>query len=180
MNMLGHDDVAEYFEMIMTASLFEGLPEYVSGGLGLEIRLAAVATEGDKVVVSFILIAFQAQRHGWILSRFMDRGEVGSRYTRLPTLGAPRRRWGTQISNLGHPAQVQFPSVQNAFYDKHVFYSDTDILGLTSASSCSAKATQVYMCDGKNIGTFALTNTYSHGTISGQSVTNITTTKVKQ
>ncbi len=40
-----------------------------------------------------------------------------------------------------------------------------------------ATATQVYTCNGQTIGTFTLTNTYIHGTLSGQAVTNVTTSK---
>lgn len=84
------------------------------------------------------------------------------------------------LFTVGSPAYwegVQFGSYQNSFYDQHVIYIDYDVLGATSGASCSATATQVYTCDGNNIGTFTITNTYTHGTISGQPVTNITTTK---
>jgi hypothetical protein len=72
---------------------------------------------------------------------------------------------------------VPFPSVLNSFYDQHTIYLNFDVLGLTSVSSCTATATQIYTCNGQTIGTFTLTNTYDHGSLSGQSVTNITTTK---
>lgn len=44
------------------ASLFERVKERVLGRRR-EIRLAAVATEGDKVVVALPLISFEAPRH---------------------------------------------------------------------------------------------------------------------
>jgi hypothetical protein len=75
MDMLGHDDITEDFQVIAAASLFEGMEERVPGRRRDEIRLAAVATEGDKVVVALPLISFEAQRHGRILSRFQNERE---------------------------------------------------------------------------------------------------------
>jgi hypothetical protein len=72
---------------------------------------------------------------------------------------------------------VPFSGVLNSFYDQHAFYFNFDVLGLTSTSSCTATATQTYSCNGHTIGTFNLTNTYNHGSLSGVPVTNITTTK---
>ena len=70
-----------------------------------------------------------------------------------------------------------YPSVQNSFYDIHVSLSNYDILGFTNVYSCSATAVQIYTCNGKTIGTFHLTNTYSHGILAGQYVTNVGVTK---
>jgi len=67
----------------------------------------------------------------------------------------------------------------NTFYDSHRIELNFSILGLTSVTSCQAQATQVYSCNGNNIGTFLLTNTYTRGTVNGQDVTNIATDKVK-
>ena len=39
----------------------------VPGVGGVEVGFAVVTTEGDEVVVAFVLIPFEAQRHGWIL-----------------------------------------------------------------------------------------------------------------
>jgi hypothetical protein len=50
-------------------------------------------------------------------------------------------------------------------------------LGLTSVQSCVAQATQTYSCNGSTVGTFTLTNTYVKGTLNGQAVTNVSTTK---
>lgn len=47
---------------------------------------------------------------------------------------------------VGSPAtweQGNFPSVTNSFYDSHRILSDTDILGLSNVSTCTATATQV-------------------------------------
>jgi len=68
MDVLGHDDITKDFHVIAPASLFERVEERVLGGRRDEIRLAAVATEGDIVVVALLLISFEAQRHERILS----------------------------------------------------------------------------------------------------------------
>ncbi len=65
----------------------------------------------------------------------------------------------------------------NSFYDSHRLLSNTDLLGLTNVSTCAAIATQIYSCNGQAIGSFTLTNTYVHGTLSGQAVTNVVATK---
>jgi hypothetical protein len=68
-------------------------------------------------------------------------------------------------------------SAANSFYDSHKLILNVDILGLTNVGSCKATAKQTYTCNGQPIGTFTLTNNYSHGTLSGQSVTNVSVTK---
>jgi hypothetical protein len=70
-----------------------------------------------------------------------------------------------------------FPSMLNDFYDSHRNLVNINVLGLTNVQSCVAKATQTYSCNGSTIGTFTLTNTYTAGTINGQAVTNVSTTK---
>ena len=93
-------------------------------------------------------------------------------YTDLPAVYS--------LFTVGQPAfweGVQFGSFDNTFYDEHVIYLNFDVLGSTNVSSCQATATQVYTCDGKQIGTFTITNTYTHGSLSGTPVTNISTTK---
>jgi len=58
MDMLGHDDITKDFQLIAAASQFERVEERVLGGRRDEIRLAAVATEGNKVMVDLPLISF--------------------------------------------------------------------------------------------------------------------------
>ena len=65
--MFGHHDVAEDVEVVAVAGEFEGVEEDVSGVWGVEVGFSIVTTEGDEVVVTFFLIPFEAQRHGWIL-----------------------------------------------------------------------------------------------------------------
>jgi hypothetical protein len=72
---------------------------------------------------------------------------------------------------------TNFPSITNDFYDMHVNLVSANVLGLTSVSSCVAQAVQTYTCGGHTVGTFTLTNTYTKGTLNGQAVTNVTTTK---
>ena len=49
------------------ADAFERVEEDVFCGGGVEVGLAVVATEGDEVVVAFLLVALEAKRHGSIL-----------------------------------------------------------------------------------------------------------------
>ena len=70
-----------------------------------------------------------------------------------------------------------FLSMLNDFYDSQRNVVSINVLGLTNVQSCVAKATQTYSCNGSTIGTFALTNTYTAGTLNGQAVTNVNTTK---
>ncbi|MBB5316853.1 Ig-like domain-containing protein [Tunturibacter empetritectus] len=96
-------------------------------------------------------------------------------YTNFPTVFSQ--------FTVGSPTtweMVSFPVVTNSYYDSHRILSDTDILGLTNVSTCTATATQVYSCSGQQIGTFLLENTYTHGALSGQSVTNVLTTKTHE
>ena len=64
--MLGHDDVAEDIEVVALAGLFEGVEKGVFGVWGVEVRFTAVAAEGDEVVVAFVMVTLEAQRHRWI------------------------------------------------------------------------------------------------------------------
>ncbi len=87
--MLGHDDVAEYLESIAVSGAFEGVEEDVFCGGGVEVGFAVVATEGDEVVVAFLLMALEPERHGVNCrvsgSRFRTNAHISqSRY------GAPR------------------------------------------------------------------------------------------
>src|SRR5216684_7817967 len=66
-NVLGHDDVTEEFKLIVRAGAFERVEKDVSGGLGVEVRIAVVATEGNEVVVAFLIISLEPERHGMIL-----------------------------------------------------------------------------------------------------------------
>jgi hypothetical protein len=73
--------------------------------------------------------------------------------------------WEGNNTSYGH--------VHNVFYDVHDFYSQDDVLGYTTASSCISTAQQVYTCQGRTIGTFTLTATFTHG----QGVTNVSMDK---
>jgi hypothetical protein len=66
-DVLGHDDVAEDFEVIAFAGEFEGVLEDVSGCGGVEVGFAVVTTEGDEVVVALLLVSLEVERHGWVL-----------------------------------------------------------------------------------------------------------------
>lgn len=65
MHVLGHDDVAEDLEPVAFPGEFEGVEEGVSCGGGVEIGEAVVTGEGEEVVVAFLLVGLQFERHGF-------------------------------------------------------------------------------------------------------------------
>jgi hypothetical protein len=65
-NMLRHDDVAEDLEVVPPPGLFERVEEDVSWGWGVELGFTTVAAEGDEVVVTFVVISLETERHGWV------------------------------------------------------------------------------------------------------------------
>jgi hypothetical protein len=99
-NVLGHDDVTEEFELIVSAGTFERVEKDISGGSSVEVGIAVVATEGDEVVVTFLLVSLEAQRHGLILE-YRVRA-----FARMPT--SQNRDMGHPIrgvrSDVGHPS----------------------------------------------------------------------------
>ena len=97
-------------------------------------------------------------------------------YTSFPTITAANNSTFTVGSSASWEGS-NFPSMLNDFYDSHRNLVNINVLGLTSVQSCVAKATQTYSCKGSTIGTFALTNTYTRGTLNGHAVTNVSTTK---
>jgi hypothetical protein len=60
MDVLGHDDVSEDFEVVAFAGEFEGVEKDVFLSCGGKVGFAAVTTEGDEVVVAFSLESFEA------------------------------------------------------------------------------------------------------------------------
>ncbi len=72
---------------------------------------------------------------------------------------------------------LQLPNVDNAFYDQHVGLGYTDILNGTGVNSCNTTCNQTYFCGGAPIGKFTIKYTFTHGTLNGQGVTNVTATK---
>ena len=99
-----------------------------------------------------------------------------AQYTSFPTITTANNstfKVGSSASWEGS----NFPSILNDFYDSHKTIVNINVLGQTSIQSCVAKASQRYYCSGSLVGTFTLTNTYARGTINGQAVTNVSTTK---
>jgi hypothetical protein len=83
------------------------------------------------------------------------------------------RAIGTQLGGA-----LRRPASERTLANKEQAISyAANILGSTSVNSCVAKATQTYLCNGRTVGTFTLTNTYTKGILNGQAVTNVTTTK---
>ena len=64
MDVFGHYDVAEDQEAIFQTQEFEGVFEDRGSAWGGEVRVAAVATEGDEVVIAGLLSSFEAWGHG--------------------------------------------------------------------------------------------------------------------
>jgi hypothetical protein len=99
-----------------------------------------------------------------------------AQYTSFPTI----RAGDTPAFIVGSSAfweDTSYQSVSNDFYDSHKNLVNINVLGLTDVSSCVARATQTYSCNGSLVGTFTLTNTYTKGTLNGTAVTNVSTTK---
>ena len=82
MDVLGHDDVAEYCETVTGPKCFQHVLEDRFAMRGVEQRPAFVAAEGDEMEVAFVLETLEAYRHGAIV------GEIGRgrrAFARLPT-----------------------------------------------------------------------------------------------
>lgn len=76
---------------------------------------------------------------------------------------------------LDYPqSQVSFPAIPGAFYDEHSVRSGTVALG---TGTCSAYATQTYVCGGNTLGTFTIIKTFTAGTANGGPATIVTVTK---
>ena len=63
MNMLGHYNIAQYSEPVMAAGQLKRMKEDVFADRIREVRGPTIATEGDKVIVAFLLITLEAQWH---------------------------------------------------------------------------------------------------------------------
>ena len=95
MNVLGHYDITQNLEAVVSANEFERIKESIFGVCLSEVSFSAITTEGDKVIVAFILVSLEAQRHEWILSRFEWRkGKTDRARARLPTSGDETARYG--------------------------------------------------------------------------------------
>ena len=75
--------------------------------------------------------------------------------------------FGTQVSGAGN----------NQFQDEHAVGSSIDRLGNTGVNSCTETCSQTYSACNKQIGSFTITRTYTHSSISGTPVTLVTITK---
>ena len=73
--MIRHEDVAEDFEAIFLAGLFEDLLEGVAGFGGFEDVGVAVAADGDEVEVSGVVATDKTFWHGM---SYGNRGDVGN------------------------------------------------------------------------------------------------------
>jgi hypothetical protein len=70
---------------------------------------------------------------------------------------------------------------KNTFWDFHVMGSNVDWLGESGQTGgCTITCTQTYSCDGKAIANFTIKYTLSHGTLSGQAVTNVQSSETAQ
>ncbi len=63
MNVFGHDDIAEDFEVVPESGALQGRLEESLCLFGGEIGSSAVTTEGDEVVVSFLLVSLEEVGH---------------------------------------------------------------------------------------------------------------------
>lgn len=97
-------------------------------------------------------------------------------YTDFPTVEPSGSSFVVGANVLRWEGQ-RYDSVYNSFYDSHRVEANFDVLGAAGVNQCTAQASQVYYCQGQPIANFILTNAYTHGTLDGQGVTNVTTTK---
>ena len=93
MNVLGHHHVAENLEAIAASDEFQRIEERVFGIWRREVRLPAITTEGDKVIVTFMLITSEAQRHDRILSRFACEEEKRTALSHDSSISGNKGRW---------------------------------------------------------------------------------------
>src|SRR5215469_18154666 len=112
MNVLGHYDITKNLEAVVSASEFQRIKEPIFGTCCCEISLAAITAEGDKVVVAFLLITLEAQRH-WIDSidtLEQERKSVSRSCAIGPHLAIKPPDMGHPIvvvrSDAGHPALI--------------------------------------------------------------------------
>jgi hypothetical protein len=85
------------------------------------------------------------------------------------------------VGNNGQTAVLidgqRLPPVENIFYDEHAATATYSALDQYGSNGCTATCTQTYSCGGIPMGTFAVTRTYTKGTINGTAVTNVNVTK---
>jgi hypothetical protein len=72
MNVLGHDHVAENGKAVFAARLLEKLQEQIAALGPVQERDAMIATAGDEVQLSGVIVALEASGHG----RRLTRGEA--------------------------------------------------------------------------------------------------------
>jgi len=63
MNMLWHHNVTQNLEAVAAASQFQRIKKDIFGIWSWKVSLPAITTEGDKVVIAFLLTTLEAQRH---------------------------------------------------------------------------------------------------------------------
>jgi hypothetical protein len=73
----------------------------------------------------------------------------------------------------GTPVQGQ----HNIFFDQHYATNTLSLLDAGGIDSCKVICLQTYSCNSKSVGNFTITRVLTKGTIQGQKVTLITTTK---
>ena len=62
-DVLGHDDITEDEEAVFRSCFFESLLEHLHRAMSHQKRLAAVATEGDEVKCTDVLVSLEAPGH---------------------------------------------------------------------------------------------------------------------
>jgi hypothetical protein len=89
-DVLGHEDVAVNVEVVPGAEPFQLSEEEETGGVVVEQRSTAVATEGDEVVGSTGLVPFEIGGH---LRSGSLTSYIPTRPQSARTDGAPRLLW---------------------------------------------------------------------------------------
>jgi hypothetical protein len=92
MNMLGHYNIAQHLEPVMAAGQLKRMKEDVFAVRRREVWGPTIATEGDKVIIAFMLISLQSQ---WHKRFYRDKAEKPVALSaRWPTSGDNAARYG--------------------------------------------------------------------------------------
>jgi len=69
MDVFGHENVSEEIELVPLPDVFEDVKEDSARMIGIQIRQAAMTTEGKEVVMAFVLVSLEIVRHARMVAR---------------------------------------------------------------------------------------------------------------
>ena len=77
MHVLGHDHIATNEKLVLLANALQRLLEDAPASRCTQLRLPAIATEGDEVQIAGLLESFESPRHAWECSKTPALAELG-------------------------------------------------------------------------------------------------------